>query len=77
MYRTDPFSKGNTRIYFSRLNKDLEVEWTSWMPDEYTREINFYDWLPTEMIATGEGAFGFLFYNSASTGYLLIKTIPF
>jgi hypothetical protein len=71
------FLGGNTRLYFSKLNKNLEVVWTSWLNDKYTREINFYDWLPTELIATRDGALTLLFYNSASTGYLLVKTISF
>ncbi len=28
------FSGGNTRLYFSKLNKNLEVVWTSWLNDK-------------------------------------------
>jgi hypothetical protein len=70
------FSGGNTRIYFSKLNKQLEVEWTSWLDDIYTRDINYHGYLPSELIPTNDGAFAFLFYNNPE-GYLLVKTIAF
>jgi hypothetical protein len=70
------FSEGNTRLYFSKLNNDLEVEWTSWMEEIYTRDIIFHGGLPTDLLPTKDGAFVFLFYNHPE-GYLLVKTIPF
>jgi hypothetical protein len=51
------FSRGNTRQYFSKLNKELEVEWTSWLDNLYTPDINFHGELPTELLATRDRVF--------------------
>ena len=70
------FTSGVTRIYFSKLDKDLNVEWTTWLDDAYTDYVTWHDYMPTELVETNDGAFAFL-HNSNSGGYILVKTMKF
>lgn len=64
-----------TRIYFSKLNSDLEVEWTNWLDDKYTSDITAHSYLPTELVPTLDGGFAFLYHNKGK--YILVKTKSF
>ncbi len=75
-YCFDPPRK--TKLCFAKLDQDLKVVWVSRLNENYTKNIvtTSNSLLPSDLIATQDGAFAFIFDNYQE-GLFLVKTVSF